>query len=107
VGGNDYNGLFHIINLPFFVEPTSVELHYTSTSHVLAYAILGSPDAGTTWDFLGESTSLTTASYNAISISTSTRYNTFKYIYTAGNWTANNIDCKQLKLFGDVYSYTA
>ena len=105
VGGNDYNGLFHIINLPFFVEPTSVEVHYTAVTNVLAYAILGSPDGGTTWDFLGESTSLADTAYNTVTISTSTRYNTFKYIYTVSGFGGNNINCKQLKLFGDVYSY--
>ena len=82
-------------------------MKYSSTaSKVLAFVVAGSNDGGTTWDFIGESTSLADSETNSVTVSTTSRYNSIKYIYTMSKWTANNIDCKQLKIYGDVYSYT-
>jgi hypothetical protein len=107
VGGSTYNGMFHTIHLPFYIEPSEVGMKFSSTaSKVLAFVVAGSNDGGTTWDFIGESTSLADSEANSVTVSTTTRYNSFKYIYTMSKWTANNIDCKQLKIYGDVYSYT-
>ena len=106
VSGSNYTGMFHTINLPFFVEPSKAGMIFSSAaSKVIAFVVAGSNDDGVTWDFLGESTSLADASSNEFTISTTNRYNSFKFIYTMVKWNANNIDCKQLKIFGDVYSY--
>jgi hypothetical protein len=67
VGGSTYNGMFHTIHLPFFIEPSEVGMKFSSTaSKVLAFVVAGSNDGGTTWDFIGESTSLADSEANSV-----------------------------------------
>jgi hypothetical protein len=88
-----YSGEYLQWTYPFFVNPSSVAIYssYMSQETVL----LGSNDAGTTWEFIYQSTLATTA------ISTTKKYSTFKWIIT--KYPARTLWMEYIKIYGDIY----
>jgi hypothetical protein len=107
--GQTYDGNFLIFKFPFRVQPSSFECHFIGSDNVVAFALLGSNDNGTTYDLVGENTDFSTGvSLRSFTTSTTSKYDTFKFVITAvnfpGNWSSWEV--KQIKLFGDIDTLT-
>ena len=87
-----------------YITPLTIKIYWYGNRN-LDTVILASNDDGTTWDHIGEHNEIADAVFNTIDITSATKYNMIKIIYTKAHWSGvNNISTKQIQLYGDIYS---
>jgi hypothetical protein len=90
------------VTMPFYVEVSKVTIKFHSGIMVNDFNLLGKLDNGD-YEFIGSWAGEPTLTTKSLTISTTKKYNCFRYVFTHMAHEAN-VAIKQLQLYGDVYS---